>query len=218
MKINLLAIILNAFIVCCYAQQTIPLYNGTIPNSIIKPDTEKRTEWGNGIYSLEYISRPTLTIYLPEKIKERTPAIIICPGGGYWGLAMTPEGEIPAQEFQKIGVAAFILKYRMPSDSTMIDKTIGPLQDVQQAIKIVRSHSTDFNIDTNKIGVAGFSAGGHLAAFADIHYNDSKISNNENINLRPDFMILIYPVISFLDSLTNIGTRENLLGKNPSLT
>ena len=216
MKHYLLLLFFYMFSTWINAQQTIPLYPGATPNSIIKPDIEKRTELGNGNYFLEFISRPTLSIYLPEDKKEKTPAIIICPGGGYWGLAIKHEGIDPAEAFQKMGIASIILKYRMPGDSIMPDKTIGPLQDLQEAIKTVRLHGLEWNIDTLKIGVLGFSAGGHLAASAGTHFNDPVIKNEEHINLRPNFMILIYPVISFTDSLTHQGTRDNLLGKNPS--
>jgi acetyl esterase/lipase len=104
----------------------------------------------------------------------------------------------------------------LPSDSTMIDKTIGPLQDAQQAIKTVRMHATEWKLDTAKIGIMGFSAGGHLASTAGTHFDKSYIPNEEKISLRPNFMILIYPVISMTDELTHKGSRENLLGKNPT--
>jgi len=126
------------------------------------------------------------------------------------------EGIKTAQEFAKNGITTFILKYRLPNDSTMIDKKIGPLQDAQQSIKIIRENSDKWGIDKNKIGIMGFSAGGHLASTAATHFEEAVIENIENTNLRPDFQILIYPVISMQDSLTHLGSRENLLGKNPS--
>lgn len=200
-----------------FGQVVLPLYNGEIPNSISVPDSEKAfINQDNGDTTFMAVSKPLLTAYLPEKSDKKTPAVIICPGGAYLGLAYSHEGIRPAKALNELGVAAIILKYRLPSDRTMKNKEIGPLQDVQQAIKTVRMHAAEWNIDTNKIGVMGFSAGGHLAASAGTHYNYPVIENKENINLRPDFMILIYPVISFSDQLTHSMTRENLIGKNPT--
>ncbi len=193
------------------AQQVINLYSGTIPNS--KPSKVKETE-RSGMFS--GVTVPTLEIYLPEKEKSTGAAVVICPGGGYAVVVYQAEGIKTAKEFAKKGVAAFVLKYRLPNDSTMIDKTIGPLQDVQQAIKIVRENFSKWGIDTNKVGIMGFSAGGHLASTVATHYKKSVIENNNNTNLRPDFQILVYPVISMQDSLTHLGSRTNLLGNNPS--
>jgi len=126
------------------------------------------------------------------------------------------EGIKTAKEFAKNGVAAFVLKYRLPSDSTMVDKTIGPLQDAQQAIKKVREDASKWGIDKNKVGIMGFSAGGHLASTEATHFNKAVIENNNDTNLRPDFQILVYPVISMQDSLTHLDSRKKLLGDNPS--
>ena len=115
-----------------------------------------------------------------------------------------------------MGVAAFVLKYRLPDDETMVDKEIGPLQDAQRAIQLVRENAKKWKIDENKIGIMGFSAGGHLASTAGTQYAKTRIENNRNINLRPDFMILVYPVISFHDSIGHTGSRDNLLGKDAS--
>jgi len=126
------------------------------------------------------------------------------------------EGINIAKAFIKQGVVAFILKYRLPSDSIMKDKSIGPLQDAQQAIKLVRQRAAEWNIDINKVGIMGFSAGGHLASSAGTHFDTSFIPNDENISLRPDFTILVYPVISMSDKLAHLGSRTNLLGTNPT--
>ncbi len=193
------------------AQEVINLYPGDIPNS--KTSGVKESE-RSGMFS--GVTTPTLEIYLPEKEKSTGAAVVICPGGGYAVVVYQAEGIRTAKEFAKNGVAAFVLKYRLPSDSTMIDKTIGPLQDAQQAIKVVRENAAKWGIDTNKVGIMGFSAGGHLASTEATHYKKSVIENNNNINLRPDFQILVYPVISMQDSLTHLGSRTNLLGNNPS--
>ena len=193
------------------AQEIINLYPGTIPNS--KPFGIKETEH-SGMFS--GVTKPTLEIYLPEKDENTGAAVVICPGGGYAVVVYQAEGIKTAKEFARNGVAAFVLKYRLPSDSTMVDKTIGPLQDAQEAIKVVRENAVKWGIDTNKVGIMGFSAGGHLASTEATHYRTAVIENKDNINLRPDFQILVYPVISMQDSLTHMGSRTNLLGSNPS--
>ncbi len=162
------------------------------------------------------VTQPTLEIFLPEKDKSTGAAVVICPGGGYSVVVYQGEGIKTAKEFAKNGVAAFVLKYRLPDDSTMVDKKIGPLQDVQQAIKIVRENASKWGIDINKVGIMGFSAGGHLASTGATHFKKSFIENNNNTSLRPDFQILVYPVISMQDSLTHLDSRIKLLGKNPS--
>lgn len=194
------------------AQQTIPLYKDAVPNSIATADEEVVAE----DKTVSKVSRPTLSIYLPPKEKANGTAVIICPGGGYGVIVMQYEGSKIAEAFNKRGIAAFVLKYRLPSDKTMKDKSIGPLQDAQQAIKIVREHAAEWNIDTAKTGIMGFSAGGHLASTAATHFNHPVIENNNNINLRPSFAILIYPVISMADSLTHHGSRDNLIGNHPT--
>src|SRR6185312_16747331 len=165
MKKNIVACLV---IICSmqnlYAQQTITLYDGKIPNS--KPYTTK--EWwqpqSNGDTIVHYISQPTLTIFLPEKSKANGTAVIICPGGGYWITSIVKEGFAVARKFNEWGIAAFVLNYRIPNDSSMIDKKIGPLQDAQRAIQLVRINAKKWNIDPNRVGIMGFSAGGHLAS------------------------------------------------------
>ena len=196
------------------AQETIPLYEGKIPNSKPSPDLEK-TDYTNGITIISKISIPTLTIFVPAPDKATGTAVVICPGGGYWVNAFTHEGIDVAKKFNEMGVVAFVLKYRIPDDATMEKREIGPLQDAQQAIKIVRQRAAEWNIDTHKIGIMGFSAGGHLASTAGTHFDSAFIDNPKHISLRPDFMILIYPVISFQDSVTHVGSRDQLIGKKP---
>ncbi|HEY4875093.1 MAG TPA: alpha/beta hydrolase [Puia sp.] len=211
------------FFYCTYmtnAQIIIPLYNyDSIPNSKpVKNITEKSEftkDWN--ILIVSNITRPTLTAFLPPKEKANGSAIVICPGGGYSIVAAGHEGYDVAKRLNEFGIAAFVLKYRLPEDSIMINKEIGPLQDAQRAMQIVRENAAAWNIDEHRIGVMGFSAGGHLASTVATHFNKPVIENKKNINLRPDFAVLIYPVISFTnDSFANIGTRDQLLGKNPS--
>lgn len=205
----LLMISLNA-----KAQEIINLYPGAIPNS--KESDVKETESVSPPGMFLGVTKPTLEIYLAEKEKSTGAAVIICPGGGYAVVVYQAEGIKTAKEFAKNGVAAFVLKYRLPSDSTMIDKKIGPLQDAQQAIKVVRENAVKWGVDTNKVGIMGFSAGGHLASTEATRYEKAVIENKDNTNLRPDFQILVYPVISMKDSLTHLDSRTNLLEKNPS--
>jgi acetyl esterase/lipase len=194
----------------------LPLYPGEIPNARPTPDHEySRYEQGN-VLIVSRVSRPTLTLYLPPKEKTTGAAVVICPGGGYINLAMGYEGEDVALRFNQSGIAAFVLKYRIPDDSTMYHKEYGPLQDAQRAIQIVRSHAGEWGIDSGKIGIMGFSAGGHLASTAGTHFQKDYIPNPDHISLRPDFMILIYPVISFEGQIAHKGSSNNLIGPNPS--
>jgi len=198
------------------AQQAIPLYSAAIPNSTAYPMKEIKMERDGQLLGYRSISQPTLAVYLPEQAIATGAAVIICPGGGYGMESYRAEGTNIAEAFLKKGIAAFILKYRLPSDSIMPDKSVGPLQDAQQAIKMVRQRAEEWKLNPSKIGIMGFSAGGHLASTAGTHFNKSYIPNDENTSLRPDFMILIYPVISMKDGLTHGGSRTNLFGKTPS--
>ncbi|MEJ2904118.1 alpha/beta hydrolase [Pedobacter panaciterrae] len=200
----------------CNAQQVIPLYSGKIPNA--KPISNQEQRIGNpDVDSLtSNVSVPTLSVYLPPKGLANGTSVIICPGGGYHVLLTKREGSDAARAFAKMGVTAFVLKYRLPNDKIMLDKSIGPLQDAQQAIKIVRQRAKEWNIDPKKIGILGFSAGGHLAATAGTHFNKPVIENREGISVRPNFMLLINPVISFTDKIGHIGSRDNLLGPSPT--
>ena len=204
------------FAFLCSAQQEFPLYPDKVPNSIT-PHEKEEIVFNAEVDTLIYkVSNPTLTVFLPPKDKAVGSAVIICPGGGYHVLLITREGRNIAKEFNKRGVAAFVLKYRLPDDKIMIDKSIGPLQDAQRAIQIIRQRAGEWNINPEKIGIMGFSAGGHLAATAGTHFEKALIENKKGTSLRPDFMILIYPVISLTDSIGHIGSREYLLGKTPT--
>lgn len=198
------------------AQQTMDLYSSTIPNSKPNGIEEVELKKDGQFFGYKNVTLPSLKIYLPEKHLATGTAVIICPGGGYGMESFKLEGIQIAEAFLRKGIATFVLKYRLPSDSSMIDKSIGPLQDAQQALKIIRQRAAEWSLDKKRIGIMGFSAGGHLASTVGTHFNKSYIHNNEGIDLRPDFMILIYPVISMKDQLTHKGSRENLLGKSAS--
>lgn len=197
------------------AQQVINLYPGVVPNSKPYLMKEITMEDHGRFYGYRNISLPTLTLYLPGKKEATGAAVVICPGGGYGSESYRLEGTVIAEAFLKRGIAGIILKYRLPSDSIMTDKSSGPLQDAQQAIKITRERAGEWNLDPHKIGIMGFSAGGHLASTAGTHFGNPVIPNDEKTDLRPDFMILVYPVISMTDELTHNGSRKNLLGENP---
>jgi len=197
-----------------FAQQEIALYSGESPNFKNVPDQEEITADGEVVRK---VSRPTLTVFLPDKEKANGSAVIICPGGGYHALMAKREGSELAKKFNEMGIAAFVLKYRLPNDEFQVDKSIAPLQDAQQAIKTVREGSTKWHIDPDKIGIMGFSAGGHLASTAGTQFAAPVIENPNKTSLRPDFMILIYPVISFSDSIGHRGSRNFLLGEDPSV-
>ena len=183
------------------AQQVLPLYPETIPGSTVKLSKEEE---------------PTLTLYLPIKEKATGTAVLVIPGGAYGFLAFEEEGIAIGKAFAEKGIAAFVLKYRLPKKETMRDKSFGPLMDAQQAIKVIRSNAVNWNLNPARVGVIGYSAGGHLASTLGTHFSKSYIPNEENIGLRPDFMILVYPVISMNDQLTHMGSKINLLGMEPS--
>lgn len=182
-------------------QEVINLYNREAPNS--------RT-------ILDSSERPILELYRPPLNESTGTSILICPGGAYTFLAYQEEGISIARAFAAKGITAFVLKYRLPKKSTMIEKSIGPLMDAQQALKVIRTNSKKWQLNPDRLGVIGFSAGGHLASTLGTHFKKDYIPNEDKCNLRPDFMILIYPVISMIDSITHTGSKISLLGMDPS--
>jgi acetyl esterase/lipase len=215
MKTLLAASVLTILTMGAFGQtpSPMPLYPKGVPNS--RPTPAGYVEVTDANNWITKVSIPTITPYLPEKGTANGAAIVIFPGGGYGGLANNHEGMAIAKAFNSIGVTAFLVKYRLPSDEIMVDKTIGPLQDAQRAIQIVRQGAAGWGVDPNRIGIIGFSAGGHLASTAGTHFDKMVIANPDNISVRPDFMMLIYPVISF-GPKAHLGSRENLIGKTPS--
>ncbi|MBC7856724.1 MAG: alpha/beta hydrolase [Pirellulaceae bacterium] len=180
---------------------------------------EPKTEllWPSGTpdaKGTEAKDKPTLIIYLPEKEKANGGAIVICPGGGYGGLAMDHEGHQIARWLNDNGIAGFICDYRHRG------KGYGhpaPLEDAQRAIRIVRSRAKEFNVDPAKVGILGFSAGGHLTSSAVTHFDKGKTDSKDpidQVSCRPDFGVLCYPVIAFNEKFTHVGSQHNLLGKD----
>jgi acetyl esterase/lipase len=213
--INLKFIVLTLLTLNSYSQEVLSLYPSGIPNSKPAPDTESSAV--NGILIISNVSRPTLTVYLPEKSKATGEAIIVVPGGGYHIVAAGHEGSDVAKKLNEYGIAAFVLKYRIPDTAWMVDPAIGPIQDAQRALQMVRENASKWNVNKNKIGMLGFSAGGHLVSTAATHFKHAYIPNRKKINLRPDFIVLVYPVISFVDTAMHRGSFENLLGKDSSM-
>ena len=176
----------------------IPLWPEGAPNGPTKPEDE-----------------PTLFVYRPPADAANRTAVIICPGGGYGHLSMEKEGSKIAEWLNSFGVPAAVLRYRHSGTG---HRHPVPMLDGQRAIRTVRSHAQDWKLDPDKIGVMGFSAGGHLASTLGTHFDAGDAAAGDPIDRassRPDFMILCYPVISFTDDFTHTGSRRNLLGDNP---
>jgi acetyl esterase/lipase len=194
--------------------QEMPLYKNKVPNSIAAPNKESLT-FKDNVLRIAKVSVPSLTMFRPAQPNGK--AVIICPGGAYAILAFDKEGTRVAEELNKWGVTAFVLKYRLPDDTTMSVRSLAPLQDAQQAIRLVRSRSKEWGINANQIGIMGFSAGGHLAATAATHFDfKADASDTDTTSVRPDFAILLYPVISFDSTITHKGSKVNLIGTNAS--
>jgi enterochelin esterase family protein len=170
-------------------------------------------EGAPGALGSEPTDKPNLTIYAPSDRANGT-AVVICPGGGYGALAMDHEGRQPAEWLSARGVHAFVLQYRLGPRY----HHPAPLRDAQRALRYVRANAERWHLDPHKIGVWGFSAGGHLASTAGTHFDDGKMEASdviERVSCRPDFLILCYPVISMESPPTHGGSRSNLLGANP---
>ncbi|QBN20313.1 alpha/beta hydrolase [Flavobacterium nackdongense] len=195
--------------------EVLPLWNGEIPGAISNKEYKEETEIKGGLVEFySKVSVPTLTVCKPEK--PNGTAVVIYPGGAYLRLYMIGEGYKIAKWLNSQGITAFILKYRLPSDEIMKDKTIGPLQDAQESIRFIRRNAAQWGINAQKVGVIGFSAGGHLASTLSTHYNYELYKVKDAISARPDFSILVYPVISMDETITHKGSRTNLLGIKPA--
>lgn len=196
----------------------LPLWpKGKVPNFQQSSDKEKKEV--NDITLISLVQEPGIRVFLPSNANNTRQAVVVCPGGGYGVLAYDWEGTDIAKWLNANGIAAIVLKYRLPNSKSNISSHLSPLMDAQRAIRLTRHHAADWNIDSNKIGIMGFSAGGHLASTAGTHFDQGKSSAAdpvERISSRPDFMVLIYPVISMSKPIMHEGSRDNLLGKNPS--
>jgi len=192
----------------------LPLWEENIPNrNDIKID-EKNVITDK--LRITQVDEPMIEVYLPSKTFVSGEAIVICPGGGYRILAYNHEGSDIAKWFNSYGITAIVLKYRLPQDANNIEGRLSPFLDAQRAMRLTRFHSEEWGIDPNKIGLKGFSAGGHLASTLGTHFNDNFFVTDkvDSLSCRPDFMILMYPVITFKEPFLHIGSRNNLMGDN----
>jgi acetyl esterase/lipase len=196
--------------------KVIDIWQSKVPGAIPNPDYKLVVDSSNNWIKMRNISNPMLDMYPAPAGKSNGTAVIICPGGGYWALAIKHEGSEIAAWLNSIGITAFVLKYRLPDNSMMTDKAIGPMQDAQEAVRIVRRHAKEWNIKPDKIGIMGFSAGGHLASSLSTHFSEKTYEPADSTSARPDFSLLIYSVISMDSSITHSGSRDNLLGEKPS--
>lgn len=191
------ALLIMTTSLCAQKPIELPLWPNGAPNSNeLKGDEQ---EMDNGRVS--NIKNPDITVYRAED--PNGMAVIMCPGGGYARLAMNHEGHDMAPWFNTQGITYVVLKYRMPNGHREV-----PFSDVEQAIRLVRQHAAEWNINPAKVGIMGASAGGHLASTLATHYTSKET--------RPDFQILLYPVITMDANFTHAGSRENLITKNPS--
>ena len=197
--------------------EIIEVWPDKIPQSIYTENYQEKPIMESGkLRSTSKVTNPELSVFIPEE--QNGTAIIIFPGGGYGHLAIDKEGYKVAHWLNSLGIVAFVLKYRLPSDEIMENKNIGPLQDAQESIRLIRRKAKKWDIDPNKIGVIGFSAGGHLAASLATKFDYSTYPTSDTTtSARPDFSALIYPVISLKEDITHMGSRDNLLGKSPSI-
>lgn len=200
-KIILICISFLLLVTNMNAQKVVKLWEGNPPTNNELTGEEKVERNGDWISN---VTVPEIYIYTPDKSINSGLAVVICPGGGYGGVAINHEGHDFAKWLNTKGIAGIVLKYRMPNKHKEV-----PLDDAHQAMRYVRDHAKELGINPNKIGVAGYSAGGHLAATVSTHYATSGTST------RPDFSILFYPVIT-MDIATHGGSKKNLLGDKPS--
>lgn len=189
-----------------YAQREVKLYKGKPPGNLDDSNREVyvKTERGR----LDSVTIPSISVFIPEKLDSSKTSVIICPGGGYRYLSIYDAGYELAKELNKVGIVAIVLKYRTQIEGYYQDFSKVPFNDFDRAIEIIKDSANNWKIDVKKMGVIGFSAGGHLAAFKTVN----------NTHFTPAFSLLVYPVISFMDALTSTRTvtRKILIGNNPS--
>ena len=214
MRLLLLFAFINAVITqTAYSQEVVRLWpDGAIPNAVAGVQLTEKSEVGDGILRISNVSVPTITAYLPPAGQATGAAVMICPGGGYSILASGHEGEDIARWLNGMGVAGFVLKYRLPNEKIMTNPHEVPLMDAMQGMTLIRQNATRYGIDPARVGVMGFSAGGHLASTLATHFNRGARAADGGAQVRPDFAILLYPVVTFGDK-AHTGSRDNLLGK-----
>lgn len=213
MRIQIISLLLLFSSVCAQAQEFISLWpKGRMPNS--KGLQLKDSIANERIFQ---VGIPGMYAFFPSQSENKGTAVVICPGGGYERLAYVISGTQLAKWFNTIGVNAFVLNYRLPNSPDLRVREIGPLQDAQRAIKLIRANASKWGIDAQKVGIQGSSAGGHLAALASVSEKDVSVVGDalDNVSPKPDFSILVSPVID-LDVYAHSGSKKNLLGERPS--
>ena len=205
--------LLSILSVFCFGQEFIPIWEkGKMPNSKgleLKDDIRNER-----VYQ---VGTPGFYAYFPSNQDNKGAAVLICPGGGYERLAYLIAGHQFAKWFNSIGVSAFVLNYRLPNSPDLKQREIGDLQDAQRAMRVIRQNAEKWQIKSDKIGVLGTSAGGHLAANLGIETEDFAEIGDEldKLPFEPNFMLLVSPVIT-MGEFTHTGSKKNLLGENPS--
>ena len=194
----------------------LPLWEKDIPNYQYT-DEQEEVHTDQGMQWITQVQKPTIEVYLPTPNNATGQAVIICPGGGYYGLAYDWEGTDIAKWLNSKGIAGIVLKNRLPLAKSNIIRHKSPLLDAQRAMRIVRSNAKEWNIKSDQIGIMGFSAGGHLASTLGTHFDKGQKEGDDidSQSCRPDFMILIYPVISTTADFIHKGSKDALLGENP---
>jgi acetyl esterase/lipase len=214
----LFACLISTFLVQTMLAQdaTISLWPaGKVPNYQKTDEVEKAES--TDIVRISKVQSPEIAVYLPSKKNATGQAVIICPGGGYAYLSYNWEGSDVAKLLNSKGIAAIVLKYRLPNAKSNITPHLSPLMDAKQAVRIVRANADKWNIKKNNIGIMGFSAGGHLASTLATHFDEGDKNTKDSIaqqSSRPDFAVLIYPVISMDKKITHMGSHNNLIGEN----
>jgi acetyl esterase/lipase len=198
--------------------QTLALWPQGAPGAISKPGYEEKQSHWNGDASwvlVTRVSQPMLEVFLPPPDQRNGLTVVICPGGGYTAVNMSKEGRDVARWLNTLGVVACVLKYRLPSAAIMEDRTLGPLIDGLEAVRSARRHAPEWQVRADRIGIMGFSAGGHLAATVSTLYPGDFYKASDDTPPRPDFAILVYPLISMLPKATPLSLRHDLLGEHP---
>lgn len=212
-RIGILVLVVLGIAAGASAQEFVPLYPaGKLPNSkgtVVKEDIRDER-----IYAVE---TPAVRVFLPSDQENKGVGVLICPGGGYARIAYMASGTTLAKWLNTFGVAAFVLDYRLPTSPDLKDPSIGPLQDAQRAMRVIRANAAKWKLDPAKIGVMGTSAGGHLAATLATFTDDfAKVGDDPDaLPFGPNFLILVSPVIT-MGEYAHAGSKANLLGENPS--
>ncbi len=196
------AAVLISFAVAEPAPEVVPLWAGKAPHAVGDSPADK----------------PSYTVFRAAGDKAARTAVVICPGGGYGFLADDHEGKQVAEYFNTLGITAFVLKYRIVAKDRPAPLHPAPLEDAQRAIRLVRANAKEYGVDPKRVGIMGFSAGGHLASSATTHFDEGNAKSEDGVekqSCRPDFSVLAYPVISMEDGTTHGGSKRNLLGDKP---